>query len=32
MVQLFVDQNLDYRLIAPGDHELLSVERTIKSF
>ena len=30
MVQLFEDLNLDYQLVAPGDHRLLSAERAIQ--
>ena len=29
MVHLFKTQNLDYQLVAPGDHRLLSAERAI---
>ena len=32
MVQLFEDLNLDYQLVAPGDHRLLSTERAIQAF
>lgn len=32
MVQLFEDLNLDYQLVAPGDHRLLSVEQAIQTF
>ena len=32
MVQLFDDHNLDYQLLAPGNHRLLSVERAIQTF
>ena len=32
MVQLFEDQNLDYQLVAPGDHQLLSAKRAIQIF
>ena len=32
MVQLFKDQNLDYQLVAPSDHRLLSAERAIQTF
>ena len=32
IVQLFEDQNLDYQLVAPGDHRLLSAKRTIQTF
>ena len=32
MVQLFEAQNLDYQLVASGDHRLLSAERAIQTF
>ena len=32
MVHLFETQNLDYQLVAPGDHRLLSAERAIQTF
>ena len=32
MVQLFDDQKLDYQLVTPGDHRLLSAERAIQTF
>ena len=32
MVQLFEAQNLDYQLVTPGDHRLLSAERAIQTF
>ena len=32
IVQLFEDQNLDYQLVATGDHQLLSTERAIQTF
>ena len=32
MIQLFVDLNLDYQLVSPGDHRLLSAERAIQTF
>ena len=31
-VQLFEDQNLDYQLVVPGGHRLLSAERVIQMF
>ena len=32
MVHLFKTQNLDYQLVAPGNHRLLSAERAIQTF
>ena len=32
MVQLFEAQNLNYQLVAPSDHRLLSAERAIQTF
>ena len=32
MVQLFEDLNLDYQLVAPGDHRLFSTEQAIQTF
>ena len=32
MVQLFEDQKLNYQLVAPGNHRLLSAERAIQTF
>ena len=31
MIQLFEDQNLDYQLVAPSDHQLLSAKRSIQT-
>ena len=32
MIQLFDDLNLDYQLVSPGDHRLLSAEGVIQTF